>query len=162
MTRDYPSGDTPAGGLKQSVQAVAHRRAPAVTNVQGPGWIGGHEFHLDLAALAVIAAAEGLTLGQYALDDGLVTVFAEKKIDESRSGDFRARDQLGSGQGVADGLRQLPGRYAGSFRQGEGDITGQVTVALVASAVNLHPGLDVSGQLSLFDQRIQRLLDQPA
>jgi hypothetical protein len=102
-----------------------------------------------------IAAAEVLTLGQYALDDGLVTVFAEKKIDESRSGDFRARDQLGSGQGVADGLRQL-------FRQGEGDITGQVTVALVASAVNLHPGLDVSGQLSLFDQRIQRLLDQPA
>ncbi len=62
--------------------------ATTVTDVQRPGRIGGHEFHLHLAVQAEGTASEGCSFRQHAAHHVLFRSRPQEDVDESRTGDL--------------------------------------------------------------------------
>ena len=146
------TGHRPAGRLQQAADTVAHRRAASVAHVQGPRGVGGDVFYLHPAALACVAATIGGFLFQDLPDYALAAGLGKEKIDESGTGNVGAGQESGRRQRRADQLGELARVLAGGFRQGQGDIAGQVAVAGVAGTVYLDITGGVPWQRALVHQ----------
>ena len=155
------AGDVPAGGGQQAAEAVSHCRPPAVAHVQWAGGVGGDKLYLYLATVPDFAGAEGRALFKNRANHSLVAGIRQEEIDKPGAGDFSACHQRAGWQRIADQGGKLARIPLCRLGQGERDIAGQITVTLVAGAIDLYLRRDISGQQALINQRIQSLVDQP-
>jgi len=134
--------------------------AAPVPDMQRAGWIGGNEFDLDLLPLPLLTCAKTVALLEYALNHGMTGRAANEEIDESRTGHLDSVDAVLCRQPGNDGLGQHARRHAGRFRQGQGNIRGEVTLARILRRRNLDIDVEIGRKLRILLQPVQGLHDQ--
>ena len=92
---------------EQARDRVADGRTAAVPDMQRAGGIGRHEFDDHLFAAAARRAAVAIAFVQNPRHDRLPRGVGDEQVDESRAGDFGAREQRRSGQRRHQVGRQL-------------------------------------------------------
>ncbi len=123
--------------------------------MQGAGGVGGDEFHLHPAPLTHVAMPVGMAGGENIADHLGGCRFVEEEVDKAGAGDFGPGHLSGGGQGVDNQLGDLTRWPPGGFGQGQGDVAGQIAVALVLGAVDIDPGFDVRRQLAAVGEGLQ-------
>ena len=106
-----------AHGGQQIRHHRAIGRATAVAHVQRPRGVGRHELHLHALALAEVAAAVVMALGQDLGHHRLVGAGAHEEIDEARAGDLHLRHQIVGRQRLHQPLGQIARLHARGLGQ---------------------------------------------
>ena len=83
-----------------------------------------------------------------------------KEVDKAGAGDLHLGHRRVVGQRLDQGLGQVAGLEPGGLGQHQGDVGGEVAVAFVLGAINLHRGPGIAGQGAVVAQGVQSVFDQ--
>ena len=116
----------PARRMQHIAQAIAHRRAASVADMQRPGRVGRDELHAHLAPAADMHMAVARARLQHAVHHILLGGRGDEHIDEARARDLHFLDDLGfrqrRDQRIGDVARRFAQRLGQLHRQVAGVI----------------------------------------
>jgi hypothetical protein len=133
----------------------------AMPDMQWPGGIGGDE--LDLNALSGANSAEAVVVALFEdiADDAVPGIRSEIEIDETGTGNFDFFDLAAGFNESNDFFSQLTRLATRRFRQGHGQVAGEIPVCTVTGPLDQYVRRDLLGQVTAglqFDDGICKYL----
>ena len=131
-----------------------------MADMQGPGRVGGNKFNLHPAARTCCRAAVSFLFVEYALDFPMIGRGTEKKVDESRAGNFHFAHLCTWRQRCDQRFCKFTRLSACRLGQQHRYIAGEITMFAIARAFDHERNGGIGRQQTFAAQIVQGLFDE--